>query len=141
MKSGKTGGRGEWRAFRQIHFAAGEMQHFAYVAGRRFDRHISMHRGDIRDLRFGPNQSQQQSQGVIDASVRVDDNPLHAEGFLFRRRRVGGGRRRSSRRCGRGPVGESAAVAQRDRNENAARFAGYLRMAIDRDLIARFHDR
>ena len=59
------------------------MQDFAYVACGGFDRHISMYRGDGLDLGFGPRESEEQSQGVIDASIRVDDNPLHAGLYYF----------------------------------------------------------
>ena len=53
------------------------MKNFAYVAGGGFDRHISMHRRDGLDARFGPGQREQQRECVIDASIGIDDNPLH----------------------------------------------------------------
>lgn len=56
---------------------------------------------------------------------------------LFRR---SDGSFRGCRRRGRGPIRERASVGHRDRYEDAARLSALLRVALDRDFIARLHD-
>src|SRR5271163_1141515 len=53
------------------------MQDFDYVARSELNRHISMHGRDGLDPRIRPCEREQQRQSVIDASIGIDDNPLH----------------------------------------------------------------